>query len=173
MSVTYNFLIEQTSVVSSDSIQILAEEKLPNGSSKLVFKNRLQEADVRNNNRRVYPMTVCESIVSQLGPKANARSLLMEVDHPLFVSADPNVLKRRAGIVEINNCGALLRKVFLDGNQIIGEAETLSSFKGPDVADLISKDKVDLGFSLRALGAVEALHDGTLQVKTPIRPINN
>lgn len=28
-----------------------------------------------------------------------------------------------------------------------------------------------MGFSLRALGAVETLTDGTLQVKTPIRPI--
>jgi hypothetical protein len=170
---TYNFLIEQTSVVNSDAIKILAENKLPDGRSKIIFKNRLQEADVRNNNRRIYPMAVCESIVEQLGPKAHSRSLLMEVDHPLFVSPDQEILKRRAGVVEINNCGALLRNVYLNGNQIIGEAETLSGFKGPDIADLISKDKVDIGFSLRALGAVESLQDGTLRVKTPIRPINN
>ena len=80
MSVTYNFLIEQTSICNTDSIKILAEEKLPDGNSKLVFRNRLQEAGIRNSNRRIYPMAVCESIVEQLSPKASARSLLMEVD---------------------------------------------------------------------------------------------
>ena len=67
----------------------------------------------------------------------------------------------------------LVSKDFITTNKIsnIWSFETLSSFKGPDVANLIGRDKVDVGFSLRALGAVEALHDGTLQVKTPIRPI--
>lgn len=37
--------------------------------------------------------------------------------------------------------------------------------------NLIVKDKVDIGFSLRALGAVETLTDGTIMVKDPIRPI--
>jgi len=37
--------------------------------------------------------------------------------------------------------------------------------------NLITKDKVDIGFSLRALGAVETLQDGTIMVKDPIRPI--
>jgi hypothetical protein len=37
--------------------------------------------------------------------------------------------------------------------------------------NLITKDKVDIGFSLRALGAVDMLQDGTIMVKSPIRPI--
>lgn len=43
--------------------------------------------------------------------------------------------------------------------------------KGPDLANLILRDKVNIGFSLRALGAVEPMHDGTLMVKSPILPI--
>lgn len=39
------------------------------------------------------------------------------------------------------------------------------------MANLITKDKVNIGFSLRALGGVEPLQDGTLKVKTPIMPI--
>jgi len=80
-------------------------------------------------------------------------------------------LKKRATVVEIKNCGAVCRKIGIHNGQIIGEMETLSGFKGPDLANLITKDKVNIGFSLRALGGVEPLQDGTLQVKTPIMPI--
>jgi len=79
--------------------------------------------------------------------------------------------KKRATVVEIKNCGSLLRNVKYDNNEIIGEIETLSGFRGPDLANLILKDKVDIGFSLRALGSVEPMTDGTLLVKTPIMPI--
>lgn len=43
--------------------------------------------------------------------------------------------------------------------------------KGPDLYNLISKDKINIGFSLRALGGVEPMQDGTLMVKSPIMPI--
>jgi hypothetical protein len=167
----YNFIFEQTNIVSHNDIEILEEQKFSGGSGKIFASVRLQESEIKNNNGRYYSKPICESIVSQLSPKATGRSLLMEIDHPLFISADPNVLKRRASIIEINNCGALLRNVKLIDNEIIGEFETLSGFKGPDVYNLIMKDKVDIGFSLRALGAVETLQDGTIMVKDPIRPI--
>lgn len=77
----YSFIFEQTSVVSPGELQILSEIKLPDGKSKLSFRSRLQESNTRNNNRRIYSDTICESIVSQLGPRASSRSLLMEVDH--------------------------------------------------------------------------------------------
>ncbi len=95
----------------------------------------------------------------------------MEIDHPMFGASDPAQLKRRATVVEIKNCGSLLRNIGYRNGEIIGEIETLSGFKGPDLANLILKDHVDIGFSLRALGAVEAMTDGSLMVKTPIMPI--
>lgn len=167
----YSFIFEQTNVVSHNDIQILEEQKFSGGNGKITASVRLQEAEIKNSNGRFYSNPICDSIVSQLSPKASNRSLLMEIDHPLFVSADPEVLKRRASIVEINNCGALLRNLKFANGQIIGEIETLSGFKGPDVYNLIMRDKVDIGFSLRALGAVETLQDGTIMVKDPIRPI--
>ena len=92
-------------------------------------------------------------------------------DHPLFGISDPAQLKRRAGIVEIRNCGALIKDISYKGNQVIGEIQTLSGFQGPSMANLILRDKVNVGFSLRALGSVEPLTDGTLDVKMPIRAI--
>jgi hypothetical protein len=167
----YNFIFEGTRVVRNQDIEILDEIQVPGGKTKVVGKALLQEADVLNANKRRYPKQICESIVNQLAPKATSRSLLMEIDHPLFVSSDPEVLKKRATIVEINNCGALLRDIIFENGRIHGVFETLSGFKGPDLYNLITKDKVDVGFSLRALGAIETLSDGTIIVKDPIRPI--
>lgn len=166
----YKFILEETNVVSFDDLKIL-EESTVNGKPKLAFEASLQYANEKNNNRRIYSTTICESIVNTLSPKSNNRSLLMEIDHPMFVSSDPDILKKRAGIVEVNNSAAVLRKISFKNGQILGEIETLSGFKGPDLANLITKDRINIGFSLRALGSVEPLSDGTLMVKSPIMPI--
>ncbi|MFW6219366.1 MAG: S80 family phage morphogenetic serine protease [bacterium] len=166
----YKFIIEETNIVSYDDIKIL-EEGTVNKKPKVAFEANLQSANEKNNNKRYYSTQICETIVNRLSPKASNRSLLMEIDHPMFVSSDTNTLKKRAGIVEINNAAAVVRKIGLKDGIIIGEIETLSGFKGPDLANLISKDKVNIGFSLRALGSVEETSDGTLMVKEPIMPI--
>jgi hypothetical protein len=165
----FYYLYEQTNTVSSDNLKIL-NESVVNGRPKISFRTVLQEANVKNQNKRVYSEEICESIVNKLQPKVSNSSLLMEVDHPLFVSDNKDVLQRRATIVEINNCGAKVNKLYIKNNQILGEVTTLSSFKGPDVAGLIN-DGVNFGFSLRALGSVEQLTDGTLSVKQPMIPI--
>lgn len=167
----YNFIYEQTSVVPNSKLEVLEESKTDSGDLKCVFRARLQEADVVNGNKRKYSPIVCESITEQLGPKATSRNLLMEIDHPMFGAGDPMAQKRRATIVEIKNCGSLLRNITFKDGEVLGEIETLSGFKGPDLANLILKDNIDIGFSLRALGAVEPMTDGTLLVKTPIKPI--
>lgn len=69
------------------------------------------------------------------------------------------------------SCGALLRNVYMEGNQILGEVETLSGFHGPDIAKMVLYDKVNIGFSLRALGSVNTRPDGTIEVLSPIKPI--
>lgn len=166
----YKFIIEETNIVAYDDINII-EETTVNKKPKVAFEANLQSANEKNNNQRYYSSQICETIVSKLNPKASSRSLLMEIDHPMFVSSDANSLKKRAGIVEINNAAAVIRKIGINNNNIIGEIETLSGFKGPDLANLISKDKVNIGFSLRALGSVEPMSDGTLMVKEPIMPI--
>lgn len=168
---TYSILVEHTSRVSNSDIEII-EESGSGRSKKATFRSRLQEANVRNANKRYYDNSVCESIVEQLGPKAKARNLLCEVDHPLG-SGDPTEMKKRAAIIELKNCGAVIREIKFHNGEIIGELETLSSFRGPDLSKLLLDDKVDIGWSLRALGSVTPLQDGTLQVTKQIRPINN
>jgi len=75
-----------------------------------------------------------------------------EIDHPFIAGAEPKVAVRRASMVELKNCGALISKVYTEGNKIMGILESLSGFKGPDFRDLVMVDKANIGFSLRMLG---------------------
>ncbi len=167
----YEFIFESSSIIENSSIKVLSESTNEDGSAKIIFETRLQTAEEKNANKRFYSRRVCESIVNQLSLKANDNSLMMEIDHPMFVSDSPETLKKRAAVVEINNSAAKIRKIFMRGNDVIGEVESLSGFKGPSFANLIARDKINIGFSLRALGSVEPMQDGTLMVKEPIKPI--
>lgn len=166
----YFYLYEQVSTVSSHNLDILSETVVA-GRPKYKFQSYLQEANVLNQNKRRYDQSICESIVEKLTPKVQNRSLLMEIDHPLFVSSDPETLKRRSTIVEINNSAAKIDKIKFDKGKILAEVTTLTGFKGPDLAHLI-QDGVNFGFSLRALGSVQQLTDGTMNVTQPMLPIN-
>ncbi len=165
------FIFENTSIISANQIKILEEATDRNGNTKIAFETNLQTADEKNQNNRIYSKRICENITNQLAVKAKKGSLMMEIDHPMFISDSPEILKKRAAVVEVNNSAAKLRKIFMRGKDIIGEVETLSGFKGPDFANLIVRDRVNIGFSLRALGSVEPMTDGTLMVKNPITPI--
>jgi len=170
MNSKFYYLYEQTNVISSNKFEVLSESVV-NGRPKISFRTVLQEADVKNQNKRVYNQAICESIVNKLQPKVQSSSLLMEIDHPLFVSDDKDVLQRRATVVELKNSAGLIKNLSFNKNQILGEVSTLSGFRGPDLAGLI-KDGVNFGFSLRALGSVERLNDGTMNVVEPMVPIN-
>lgn len=164
------FLFENTVEFGSKDLEIIEESQSNDGSQKIAFKTKLQTANEVNGNRRWYSNNVCRSIVDVLNPKAKNRSLYQEIDHP-FISQDGD--KRRALIVELKNCGSLVRRIYMEGNDVLAEIETLSGFCGPDLRDLIVKDKANIGFSLRMfsrLGQHPTLPNVS-EVKGPLRPI--
>lgn len=89
----------------------------------------------------------------------------------MVISDNPNHTKRRACTVNISNAACLIRKIYMEGNSIIGEIETLSNQKGQEIAAMITKDRVNIGVSLRALGGTNVQPDGTIEVTLPIKPI--
>lgn len=166
----YNFIYEMTNIVPNSEIEIRETIAIPNSKScKVVFEAQLQDANKQNKNGRVYSTDICQEIVNVLKPKAKARALLQEVDHPVV---DPNTAegRRRAIMVSIQKCGTVIRDLNMSGGSVIGEIETLSGFLGPDVAHLLVDDKVDIGFSLRMFGKLVTENNIT-KVQKPIRPI--
>lgn len=170
------FIFESFNPVPNSDIVIL-ENSRNNGVPKASFKVRLQTLEERNNNGRYYDKDIGREIVETLAKKAKSRSLFQEIDHPM-VSADPSdpagaaFARKRAVTVELKNCGSLIRDIRVEGNDIIGEVETLSGFMGPDLYKTIMYDKADIGFSLRMFGKVNIEEStGLARIARPIRPI--
>lgn len=123
--------------------------------NKVIFKTKLQTAEEVNANRRYYSKSICNQIVEDLKGKATSRSLFQEIDHP-FTQGSSDDQKKRAVVVQLSNCGSLIRDIYVDGNDIIGEVETLSGFRGPDLYNLIKEDKANIGFSIRMFGKLKS-----------------
>ncbi len=164
-------VLDVCQIVGNSDIEIIeATTKTPSGVPKAVFKAKLQTLEERNKNGRYYSRDIGREIVETLRPKAKGRSLFQEIDHPMVLDGEGS--KRRAVTVEMKNCGSLIRDIYIEGNNIIGEVETLSGFLGPDVYNLIVHDKADIGYSLRMFGRVETEGaTGLARVVRPIRPI--
>jgi hypothetical protein len=167
-------VVEGPTRVANNDLQILTETKDSSGNvEKVVFKAILQESDEVNGNKRIYTKPICGMIVEGLEGKANSRSLYQEIDHPFVSSPDQNVMKRRATIIELKNCGSMIRNIRMEGKKVIAEIESLSGFQGPSFRDLIVKDKADIGFSLRAFSRLKAHNkfEGVTEVTGPLRAI--
>ena len=173
-----NIIFETTSIIEPNNLQIITEEEssAPDGSpiNKVIFKAVLQTAEEQNQNGRYYTREILQKIVNILQPKANARALFQEIDHPFVAapSSDPMIMKKRAITVELKNAASLIRDLYMDGRNVIGEIETLSGFKGPDLYNLIVNDKATIGFSVRMFGRlVKDPSTGRAYVNDPIRPV--
>ncbi len=168
---TLAVVFDSFDVVPNNQIEILENTQTPTGVPKLIAKVRLQTLEETNQNKRYYSKAIGDEIVESLRPKAISRSLFQEIDHP-SPSGDDATIKRRAITVSLQNCGSLIRDIYREGNEIIGEIETLSGFLGPDLYNTIMYDKADVGFSLRMFGKVEMNEStGLATVSKPIRAI--
>lgn len=172
-------IFENTSVCRpGNDLHVIHEEKINIGdkrASKAIFRAKLQTMEEQNGNGRYYSRNVINEIVDGLKPKTKNRSLLQEIDHPFVASSGVNddSFKKRAVIVELKNCGSVIRDLYIEGKDVIAEIETLSGFKGPDLRNIIIEDKVPIGFSLRMFGRVKPMegNPSIMEVTTPLRAI--
>lgn len=149
------------SAFSSSNVQLL-EESVVGNQYKLKFRAKLQEADVVNNNQRVYPAETLRNVYMQLKSKAEERKLVGEMDHPQPSGDNASKIKR-SSTLSLDNVCVLFVDLEWDGNSIYGVCETLSNTKGMDLYALL-KDGVTIGFSLRAFGETRKRPDGVIEV---------
>jgi len=140
----------------------LIEESVVGNQYKLKFRAKLQEADVINNNRRVYPAETLQSVYAQLKSKAQERKLVGEMDHPQPSGDNASKIKRSSTLALDRVC-VIFTDLEWDGSSIYAICETLSNTKGMDLYALL-KDQVTIGFSLRAFGETRQRADGITEV---------
>lgn len=121
-----------------ENIEIISEAKSPQG---MRIRGLFQRADEENNNKRVYPLTVLESQVKGLQDMIKENRLCGELDHP---SHD---------IVKLSNASHLITGLYMEGNDVIGEAKVLDTPAGK-VAQALIEGGVKIGISSRGVGTL-------------------
>lgn len=130
---------------------VLTENKNKPGSYEVVGK--LQEANAKNQNGRVYSKEILnrevkkyiENFVSQ----GNAYG---ELDHP------------ESAVVSLKNASHVVKKVWWDGDVLMGKLELLNTPSGNIVKEII-KGGHTIGISSRGTGSVKQTNEGVLEVQ--------
>jgi hypothetical protein len=119
------------------NMQILKEGK----TGPLKVRGIFQRADEANNNQRIYPHKVLDNAVKSLNEAIKERRLVGELDHPTYE------------MVKLSNASHLITNLWMEGKDVIGEAEILPTPAGKVVEGLI-QGGVKIGISSRGMGTL-------------------
>jgi hypothetical protein len=142
-------LIDHTSFRIA-KLTLMTEGKSTNG--RMLLQGKLQEAEVKNGNGRVYPREILQREVQKYveGPIKN-NNAMGELDHP------------EASIINLANVSHNIKKVWWDGNDLMGQLELLNTPSGKIAMELVSAG-IPLGISSRGMGSVKQLGE-TVEVQ--------
>jgi hypothetical protein len=123
-----------------------------NKDGLITLVGKLQEAEQKNGNGRVYPREILEREVQKYadGP-IKTRTALGELDHP------------EASVVNLANTSHIITKVWWKGNDLIGQLQLLPTPAG-NIAKALVMAGIPLGISSRGMGSVKQLGE-TVEVQ--------
>ena len=116
------------------------EEKTQITSGKMILTGKLQAADQKNGNGRVYPEKVLKREVKNYEKLVRERRALGELDHP------------EDSVVNLKNASHMVRRIWWEGSDVMGTVEVLNTPSGKILQSLVESG-VKLGISSRGLGS--------------------
>jgi len=133
--------------VCQDMLTEAEKRYVSNGG--MILTGKLQEAEVENGNRRVYPKTILEREMKNYMLLVKESRALGELDHP-----DDSV-------INLKNASHMVTDAWWDGNNVMGKVKVLNTPSGKILQQLVN-DGVKLGISSRALGSVNESNGQTM-----------
>ena len=133
--------------VCQDMLTEAEKRYVANGG--MILTGKLQEAEVENGNRRVYPKTILEREMKNYMLLVKESRALGELDHP-----DDSV-------INLKNASHMVTDAWWDGNNVMGKVKVLNTPSGKILQQLVN-DGVKLGISSRALGSVNESNGQTM-----------
>jgi hypothetical protein len=123
-----------------------------NKDGLVTLVGKLQEAEQKNGNGRVYPREILEREVKKYvdGP-VKTRTALGELDHP------------EASVVNLANTSHIITEVWWKGNDLMGKLQLLPTPSG-NIAKALVIAGIPLGISSRGMGSVKQLGE-TVEVQ--------
>jgi len=146
-----SLLIDHTSFQQAN-LTILENKQLGEGKSLVTLVGKLQEAEQKNGNGRIYPREILEREVKKYadGP-VKTRTALGELDHP------------EASVVNLANTSHVITEVWWKGNDLMGKLQLLPTPSG-NIAKALVMAGIPLGISSRGMGSVKQLGE-TVEVQ--------
>ena len=126
--------------------QKLVKEAVQQNQS-VVLSGILQKADTKNQNGRLYTRQVLEREVKNYSQMVNENRALGTLDH------------EDSAQISLEKVSHRIRKIWWEGNNVVGELEVLNTPKGKIAQDLLSGG-VQIGISSRGCGEVEKNNEG-------------
>lgn len=133
--------------VCQDMLTEAEKRYVSNGG--MILTGKLQEAEVENGNRRVYPKPILEREMKNYMMLVKENRALGELDHP-----DDSV-------INLKNASHMVTDCWWDGNNVMGKVKVLNTPSGKILQQLVN-DGVKLGISSRALGSVNESNGQTM-----------
>ena len=125
---------------------LLTEADLSNiKNGALILAGKVQEAEILNNNNRIYPKGVLVKEVNLYRRIISARRSLGELDHP------------DRPIIEFKFVSHLFTDIWWEGNKVLAKIEILNDTRCPNgqLLELFHERKIPIGMSSRGVGSVE------------------
>jgi hypothetical protein len=125
------------------------DEKRQISEGKMILTGKLQAADQKNGNGRIYPEKVLKREVKNYEKLIKERRALGELDHP------------EDSVVNLKNASHLVKRVWWDGKDVMGTVEILNTPSGQILRSLVESG-VKLGISSRGLGSTKEVSGKTM-----------
>ena len=132
-------------------ITMISEAKA-SSNGRMRIKGKLQEAEVKNGNNRVYPRDVlAREVENYIKNNIQINNAMGELDHP------------ESGVVSLNNASHNIKKIWWEGNDLMGELELLNTPAGKIAQEIVTAG-IPLGISSRGMGSVKQIGE-TVEVQ--------
>ena len=118
----------------------MINESIERNDGKIMLKGILQKCDTLNQNGRIYPRSILEREVMNYQKFIKENRALGECDHP------------DSSVVELKNVSHIVRDARMEGDNVVGTIELLSTPSGEILKSLI-RSGVTLGISSRGVGS--------------------
>jgi hypothetical protein len=138
-----------TNLVIESAVFARPEKVKKYTDGKVIFEAYLQEADQKNQNKRIYPKKVLDESMARVAEKIKKRGFVGELDHP--ISQD----QVRQTTVLYKEVSHIITEWWWDGGLLRGVVETTPYSPNGKIMTGLIYDRVPIGFSLRGLADLE------------------
>lgn len=128
--------------LENDSELLTEEDKRMVEAGEVILAGRLQKADTKNGNGRVYPKRTLQREIENYKKLVQEKRALGELDHP------------DSSVIELKNASHIVTHIEMRNDEVIGKLRLLDTPAGRIAKDLI-RGGVKLGVSSRGLGSTK------------------